>query len=72
MVLQYVSCKRTCYLVLYFDYLLTWNGYFVLFVSVNGLSQRIVLLMPLFLSKFFTPTEMTSQDFFSRWKQLGK
>lgn len=39
--------------------------------SVNGLSQRIVLPMPLFLSKFFTPTEMTSQDFFSRWKQLG-
>lgn len=39
--------------------------------SVNGMSQRIALPLPLFLSKFFTPTEMNSQDFFSRWKQLG-
>lgn len=40
--------------------------------SVNGMSQRIVLPLPLFVSKFFSPTEMNSQDFFSRWKQLGK
>lgn len=39
--------------------------------SVNGMSQRIALPLPLFASKFFTPTEMNSQDFFSRWKQLG-
>lgn len=39
--------------------------------SVNGMSQGIALPLPLFLSKFFTPTEMNSQDFFSRWKQLG-
>lgn len=39
--------------------------------SVNGMSQRIVLPLPLFPSKFFAPTEMNSQDFFSRWKQLG-
>ncbi|XP_078346007.1 AP-2 complex subunit alpha-2-like [Oculina patagonica] len=39
--------------------------------SVNGMSQRIVLPLPLFVSKFFSPTEMNSQDFFSRWKQLG-
>ncbi|PFX11439.1 AP-2 complex subunit alpha-2, partial [Stylophora pistillata] len=40
-------------------------------LSVNGMSQRIVLPLPLFPSKFFAPTEMNSQDFFSRWKQLG-
>lgn len=40
--------------------------------SVNGISQRIALPLPLFASKFFSPTEMNAQDFFSRWKQLGK
>ena len=39
--------------------------------SVNGMTQGIALPLPLFASKFFTPTEMNSQDFFSRWKQLG-
>ncbi|KAJ7390947.1 AP-2 complex subunit alpha-1 [Desmophyllum pertusum] len=40
--------------------------------SVNGMSQRIVLPLPLYVSKFFAPTDMNSQDFFSRWKQLEK
>ncbi|KAM3625270.1 uncharacterized protein V6R79_009391 [Siganus canaliculatus] len=37
----------------------------------GGALQNIAVKMPVMLNKFFQPTEMTSQDFFQRWKQLG-
>lgn len=37
----------------------------------GGTSQNIAVKLPVMLNKFFQPTEMTSQDFFQRWKQLG-
>lgn len=43
-------------------------------VCVNrygGTLQNIAVKLPVMLNKFFQPTEMTSQDFFQRWKQLG-
>ena len=39
---------------------------------VNGINQRITLKLPIFLNKFFKPSVMAAQDFFSRWKQLSK
>ncbi|XP_023809520.1 AP-2 complex subunit alpha-2 isoform X1 [Oryzias latipes] len=36
-----------------------------------GTLQNIEVKLPVMLNKFFQPTEMTSQDFFQRWKQLG-
>ncbi|XP_065835631.1 AP-2 complex subunit alpha-2-like [Oscarella lobularis] len=39
--------------------------------SFNGAPQRITLRLPIFVNKFFSPTEMAAQDFFARWKQLG-
>uniref|UniRef100_A0A8C8C826 AP-2 complex subunit alpha n=1 Tax=Oncorhynchus tshawytscha TaxID=74940 RepID=A0A8C8C826_ONCTS len=43
-------------------------------VSVSqygGTLQNIAVKLPITLNKFFQPTEMTSLDFFQRWKQLG-
>ncbi|XP_034536821.1 AP-2 complex subunit alpha-2-like [Notolabrus celidotus] len=37
----------------------------------GGALQNIGVKLPVMLNKFFQPTEMTSQDFFQRWKQLG-
>ncbi|XP_029623498.1 AP-2 complex subunit alpha-2 isoform X1 [Salmo trutta] len=37
----------------------------------GGTLQSIAVKLPITLNKFFQPTEMTSQDFFQRWKQLG-
>ncbi|XP_057700779.1 AP-2 complex subunit alpha-2-like isoform X2 [Corythoichthys intestinalis] len=37
----------------------------------GGTPQNISIKLPVMLNKFFQPTEMTSQDFFQRWKQLG-
>ncbi|KRX27096.1 AP-2 complex subunit alpha-2 [Trichinella nelsoni] len=33
---------------------------------------RVLLQLPLFLSKFFQPTEMTNEQFVMRWKQLSQ
>ncbi|MFT7806947.1 AP-2 complex subunit alpha-2-like isoform X1 [Arapaima gigas] len=37
----------------------------------GGTLQTIAVKLPITLNKFFQPTEMTSQDFFQRWKQLS-
>ncbi|KAJ6664958.1 hypothetical protein lerEdw1_005189 [Lerista edwardsae] len=37
----------------------------------GGTLQNISVKLPITLNKFFQPTEMTSQDFFQRWKQLS-
>nr|XP_057934798.1 AP-2 complex subunit alpha-2-like isoform X2 [Doryrhamphus excisus] len=37
----------------------------------GGALQNISIKLPVMLNKFFQPTEMTSDDFFQRWKQLG-
>lgn len=37
----------------------------------GGALQNIAVKLPVMLNKFFQPTEMTAQDFFQRWKQLG-
>uniref|UniRef100_A0AAY4BK40 AP-2 complex subunit alpha n=1 Tax=Denticeps clupeoides TaxID=299321 RepID=A0AAY4BK40_9TELE len=37
----------------------------------GGILQNISVKLPVTLNKFFQPTEMGSQDFFQRWKQLG-
>ena len=38
----------------------------------SGLQQRVQLHFPLTVNKFFEPTVMTSEAFFSRWKNLNK
>ncbi|KAJ7344340.1 hypothetical protein JRQ81_000290 [Phrynocephalus forsythii] len=37
----------------------------------GGTLQNISVKLPITLNKFFQPTEMNSQDFFQRWKQLS-
>ncbi|KAI1890143.1 hypothetical protein AGOR_G00170630 [Albula goreensis] len=37
----------------------------------GGTLQSIAVKLPVTLNKFFQPTEMTSQEFFQRWKQLS-
>ncbi|XP_061593112.1 AP-2 complex subunit alpha-2-like isoform X1 [Cololabis saira] len=37
----------------------------------GGALQDLAVKLPVMLNKFFQPTEMMSQDFFQRWKQLG-
>ncbi|XP_006012576.1 AP-2 complex subunit alpha-2 isoform X7 [Latimeria chalumnae] len=37
----------------------------------GGALQNISVKLPITLNKFFQPTEMLSQDFFQRWKQLS-
>lgn len=49
---------------------------FVVLISMcvnryGGALQNIAVKLPVMLNKFFQPTEMTSEDFFQRWKQLG-
>uniref|UniRef100_A0A8C9LP33 AP-2 complex subunit alpha n=1 Tax=Piliocolobus tephrosceles TaxID=591936 RepID=A0A8C9LP33_9PRIM len=38
----------------------------------GGTFQNVSVQLPITLNKFFQPTEMASQDFFQRWKQLSK
>ncbi|OXB56597.1 hypothetical protein ASZ78_003147 [Callipepla squamata] len=38
----------------------------------GGTFQNLSVKLPITLNKFFQPTEMSSQDFFQRWKQLSK
>ena len=40
--------------------------------SCNGVLSRFQLVVPVFVSKFFDATQMDSQTFFSRWRNLGK
>uniref|UniRef100_A0A2I2YWE7 AP-2 complex subunit alpha n=1 Tax=Gorilla gorilla gorilla TaxID=9595 RepID=A0A2I2YWE7_GORGO len=37
----------------------------------GGTFQNVSVQLPITLNKFFQPTEMASQDFFQRWKQLS-
>ncbi|XP_020639820.1 AP-2 complex subunit alpha-2 isoform X7 [Pogona vitticeps] len=37
----------------------------------GGTLQNVSVKLPITLNKFFQPTEMNSQDFFQRWKQLS-
>nr|XP_056707150.1 AP-2 complex subunit alpha-2 isoform X3 [Euleptes europaea] len=37
----------------------------------GGALQNVSVKLPITLNKFFQPTEMASQDFFQRWKQLS-
>ncbi|XP_041445341.1 adaptor related protein complex 2 subunit alpha 2 L homeolog isoform X2 [Xenopus laevis] len=37
----------------------------------GGAFQNVSVKLPITLNKFFQPTEMSSQDFFQRWKQLS-
>lgn len=37
----------------------------------NNVQQRLSLKLPLTINKFFEPTEMNSEAFFSRWKNLS-
>ncbi|XP_062327028.1 AP-2 complex subunit alpha-2 isoform X1 [Osmerus eperlanus] len=37
----------------------------------GGTLQKMAVKLPITLNKFLQPTEMVSQDFFQRWKQLG-
>jgi len=37
----------------------------------NGVQQRLSLKLPLTINKFFEPTEMNSEAFFARWKNLS-
>ncbi|XP_076003069.1 AP-2 complex subunit alpha-2-like isoform X1 [Genypterus blacodes] len=39
--------------------------------SYGGTLQKIAVKLPVMLNKFIQPTEMTSEDFFQRWKQLS-
>uniref|UniRef100_A0A3Q3ED76 AP-2 complex subunit alpha n=1 Tax=Labrus bergylta TaxID=56723 RepID=A0A3Q3ED76_9LABR len=38
----------------------------------GGALQNLTLKLPVTINKFFQPTEMASQDFFQRWKQLSQ
>ncbi|XP_054463550.1 AP-2 complex subunit alpha-2 isoform X3 [Anoplopoma fimbria] len=38
----------------------------------GGALQNLSLKLPVTINKFFQPTEMTSHDFFQRWKQLSQ
>lgn len=40
--------------------------------TYNNLPQRHTIKLPLTINKFFEPTEMNSESFFARWKNLGK
>jgi AP-2 complex subunit alpha len=40
--------------------------------SCGSVQSKFNLKLPVFVSKFFEPTSMDSQAFFSRWKNLAK
>ncbi|KAL1110163.1 hypothetical protein AAG570_008240, partial [Ranatra chinensis] len=37
----------------------------------NNVPQKLTVKLPIFINKFFEPTEMNSESFFARWKNLG-
>ncbi|KAF6203805.1 hypothetical protein GE061_002140 [Apolygus lucorum] len=37
----------------------------------NNVPQKLTIKLPMFLNKFFEPTEMNGESFFARWKNLG-
>lgn len=37
----------------------------------NGAQQKLNVKLPITVNKFFEPTEMNSESFFARWKNLG-
>lgn len=37
----------------------------------NNVPQKLTLKLPIFMNKFFEPTEMNGESFFARWKNLG-
>lgn len=37
----------------------------------NNVPQKLVIKLPIFINKFFEPTEMNGDSFFARWKNLG-
>lgn len=37
----------------------------------NNVPQKLTLKLPIFINKFFEPTEMNGESFFARWKNLG-
>lgn len=39
--------------------------------TYSNMPQKTTIKLPLFLNKFFEPTEMNSESFFARWKNLG-
>eukprot|EP01136_Pigoraptor_vietnamica_P022658 Opistho-1_new@74048 len=39
--------------------------------NAGGRPVGVSLRLPVFISKFFSPMQMSQQDFFNRWKQLG-
>lgn len=44
----------------------------ILSCRYGGTFQNVSVKLPITLNKFFQPTEMASQDFFQRWKQLSR
>ncbi|KAI6201634.1 AP-2 complex subunit alpha [Aphelenchoides besseyi] len=42
--------------------------------NADGSAQQVVkaFYLPLFINKFFSPTDMTSEQFFERWKKLSQ
>uniref|UniRef100_A0A3P8PHL3 AP-2 complex subunit alpha n=1 Tax=Astatotilapia calliptera TaxID=8154 RepID=A0A3P8PHL3_ASTCA len=42
------------------------------FSRYGGALQNLTLKLPVTINKFFQPTEMSSSDFFQRWKQLSQ
>lgn len=37
----------------------------------NNVPQKLSIKLPIFMNKFFEPTEMNGESFFARWKNLG-
>ncbi|XP_014275027.1 AP-2 complex subunit alpha isoform X1 [Halyomorpha halys] len=37
----------------------------------NNVPQKLTIKLPIFINKFFEPTEMNGESFFARWKNLG-
>ncbi|KAK9510906.1 hypothetical protein O3M35_005584 [Rhynocoris fuscipes] len=37
----------------------------------NNVPQKLTIKLPIFINKFFEPTEMNGDSFFARWKNLG-
>ena len=39
--------------------------------SCNGVQSKFNITLPVFINKFFESTQMDSQSFFGRWKNLA-
>lgn len=44
---------------------------FTSFFRYTGVPQKVSIKLPVTLNKFFEPSEMNSEAFFSRWKNLS-